>query len=686
MKIIWKEIRQQRLFVVLGVLLGLIWPVIRLITIYINRYQSPILYTSEGSVAVLIGGVFFAVILGIHSTFDDFRPGRDSFWQSKPISPTRLILVKYFVGLMSLLLVFLIVLSIDFITALQNERSYYLPFCWSVLTWTFPVAGMFFALSIFLTVLLREPAKAVFIAVWFGLIFYFSPLLVRWLMPVSIFYAMDNREGFFAFLSNLPPVPLPPNFLSFYDIIRIIWPSALRLTAVPVLITVPALVLSIVGIRRNWQWKPGLPTIVWTFGLSLAGIFTIALTQIGHNLPPLTSLNGKPFDPVVNLNMKPQNFNDLVDNKTPPNFTPFVLGDMDFLNNRFLIQDNLLFNIGTIQNRQEFQKNPEPSPCDMVLNIYRMNSDGKVERLSATRYFSFITVPFYTQNAYLVCIKNNRLYTIYYPTILAKGYDRKHPEKSTTHDMRLAVFEISDLNYPKLISDQDLPIKNDYRHFFPSHGVYKDYLYIFSNEKLSIYRVDDLGKIGLAKEISSYELSLRNRYFQFGNLLLSGDQLYGLSGSYFVVYSLANPLSPKVLFETSFRPSFQRPYSYTTSAMKGEYIYCSHRYGIDVYRFYSLPDGKFRLDLVGSRQATPLEDIAGHGSDQLLIHGNKLIEAAGMFGVLVYDISDPTRIRRINHGGDRMIVRQIGFWKNLFFAAGYTRPGSGLYFLKLPNK
>jgi hypothetical protein len=165
---------------------------------------------------------------------------------------------------------------------------------------------------------------------------------------------------------------------------------------------------------------------------------------------------------------------------------------------------------------------------------------------------------------------------------------------------------------------------------------------------------------------------------------LAGDRYYWGNWDSLGVVSLADPENPKLIVEKKVTPDQIQHDDYPKAiAVKGGYLYVSYRWKIDVFGLTTGQDGTLNLELVGSRKATPLEYLLKISSNQLLVHGNKLIEAANNFGILVYDISEPTLIKRINHGGDRMIVRGIGFWKGHFFARGYMMPGSGLYFMDL---
>ena len=92
--------------------------------------------------------------------------------------------------------------------------------------------------------------------------------------------------------------------------------------------------------------------------------------------------------------------------------------------------------------------------------------------------------------------------------------------------------------------------------------------------------------------------------------------------------------------------------------------------------------------------APPLERLAGRYPRQLLAHDNILVEAAGSFGLIVYDVSDPRRPRRIYHGRGRHSTNTAGvrLWNGILAveAYGWLRAYRGnciqVHFFPIPGR
>ena len=61
---------------------------------------------------------------------------------------------------------------------------------------------------------------------------------------------------------------------------------------------------------------------------------------------------------------------------------------------------------------------------------------------------------------------------------------------------------------------------------------------------------------------------------------------------------------------------------------------------------------------IGERQALWIEILAGRDPMQIIWRGDRIYELNAGFGLLVYDVADPARPRRIAHAGGRYIAMQ----------------------------
>lgn len=162
MSLICKEWRQQRLLFLVGCLLALIGPLVDVLR-WLSAGQIGV--SKTGSAIVMIFGAAYALILAAATTQDDVRHGISDFWQSRPVSIARLFTTKMVVGAGLLLAGFLLIQSLDQSASLFTMGHTFTDDAWSILTVTWPAAVLLFAVTMFLTALMRDPARSVLGAV-----------------------------------------------------------------------------------------------------------------------------------------------------------------------------------------------------------------------------------------------------------------------------------------------------------------------------------------------------------------------------------------------------------------------------------------------------------------------------------------------------------------------------------------
>ena len=102
-----------------------------------------------------------------------------------------------------------------------------------------------------------------------------------------------------------------------------------------------------------------------------------------------------------------------------------------------------------------------------------------------------------------------------------------------------------------------------------------------------------------------------------------------------------------------------------------------------MYKLAEDENGNLASKMIGRRKATPIERLAGRRLPRRLILVNDiLVEAANNFGVLVYDVSDPTQPRRAYHGETTSHTTDIGIWNKLLYMVNYS---SQLVFVEIPK-
>ncbi len=712
MKILWKEWRQQRMFFFLGCFLGILFPLFEVLD---GLRCGKEIRTDMGTGIVLGLGSLFALILAVATTYDDVRKGTFEFWQSKPVSPAKLLTVKFLVGAVILYVAFLITQSLDFISCFKTRR-YNLEFIWQAFSLTWPIAVMIFSVAMFLTILIRDAAKAVLMAIWAALLVYFLPLLIGQLRWFNIFeqlrgdhrgksvvlFLMDIVIGYINyFFVSLPPhvtnrirVPVVEMtlFQSLWSIIST--PEYLHylvFLGVNLGISLACVVLSVKAVKRRWCWDPGQKTIAWTLGLSGMFIFGLSMFQIGHNLQPLTTYQGKPFDPTFKFYDTPEKTIDWLDPiQAGPMFSaPQQWSYYNYNSTRQFTTDSLMGLVSIISEKGIKWQSPVPARDDWWIDLYQFPVSGKPTRhLSKIRFFSTNSPSFPSWSHHIAACfeKGNNLFIAYQPRFKS---EKKNPSRDDPGycTIRFFVADIRNPKAPKLISDQELyrPEKFGLQREAGCSN-YDDYCYIGLADELLVISIANPNKPRIVKKIPSSDFQLKEDSIPNMRFNIEGKNLICSAYDRILILDLKDPESPRKIFFQKFEKEFTDRNGISAVVFSNGFLYLAHESGITVYQLKEGPDGRLVAEHVGSRPATPLERMAGRQSIQLLIDRNRLFEAAGSFGVLVYDISNPAAPKRIFHGGEEMqCVNSLGTWNGLFYIANssYSRTAR-LTFLKIP--
>ena len=314
MKTLWKEWHQQKWLFLVFCIAGIALPIFQVSTIW---FRNGNFRSNLGRGVVLGFGALFAILLSIATTNSDAKKGVDNFLLSKPIRVYKLFVTKIVLAAVLLLIAFLFVSSMDFVS--DSKHSSVASFAWVAICYTYPIALMLFAVTMFLVVVLRDTAKAVLMAIWVALMVYFLPLLVGSLGWINIFEQLDNtynrpsvvryliwlcslpeRTSSGAVLYGLSGIIVDVKKMTWYQMLfKIVSSPAylqyLLFVAVTTVVSAICVILSIKAMKNRWRWQPGQKTIVWTIGLSAAFIFGVAMLQVSHNLKPITELEGKPL-------------------------------------------------------------------------------------------------------------------------------------------------------------------------------------------------------------------------------------------------------------------------------------------------------------------------------------------------------------------------------------------------------
>ncbi len=693
MKVFWKEWRQQRWVLLFGCLAGMILP---LADILESMRRQIKVQTNCGGGVVLGCGAFFAMLLALATTSGEMRGKLADFWQSRPVSPVRLFAVKMGVGALVLLVCFLLILSLDFITYYtSHEISIRFDiFAWAAFCYTYPIALMLFAVTMFYMVVLRDSAKAILLGIWSGLLVYFLPLLVSGLNWMNVFEQVDNNRQ-----HSIVALLISPSWkgwgggepLSF--IMRLwgmgeimdqlhLWPifwSYISFLVFMIGATIGFTALSIAAVKRRWHWQPGQKTIVWAIGLSGACIYGLSLLQLGHNIREVTEYQGREIFPEINLTVSAQNSH----NQTGGEMSNVVYISADGTEDKKYFEKNIAFRVGAYpENKKEVGDWwNTPKPYHFILQIYSFpyqdetagRQEAGYDAISETR---FSATPPITANQKLIVMgcekKGNYLYIAYCPPLVTGSIIEKINDAEPCH---LLVADVSDLTKPVLVRDEEIGLSEARGGNVIRKG---EYLYINDGKQLMILSLAQADRPEIIKRIDISAISKGvGNWNPYEKAVVTGDQLF-YSGLFKVaVFSIHDPTDPRIIYYESFQGREWAAF------YQDGYLYFSTREGVSVNRLVPGENGKLHREEVGSRTATPLERLAGRRPRELLVYKGRLVENAGSFGVLVYDISDPARPRRAYHAEAGNHCSDIGVWNGLLWMESY---GNRLRFLAVPEK
>lgn len=705
MKVLWKEWQQQKWLFLVGCLAGISFPILESLLHWKKRGEFR---TDIGSAVLLVCGAIYAIILSVATTHDDTKKGVDNFWQSKPTKTGHLFVTKFLLASALLLLVFLTTISLDIITNFTPRN--FPSFPWATFCYTYPISLMLFAATMFLVVIIRDTAKAVLIAIWIALMLYFLPLLIGSLEWMNIFEQLDHQqESLLSRLLKPHDYPYLYSQATFSVKLRYFfgtlpWPGMLqyfKFLGFLIFASIVFLVLSVKAMKNNWRWQPGQKTIVWTIGLSAAFIFGVSMTQVGHNLQPITEIKGKPLiSPAPLGRYMPESFK-----KGIPK-GPIPGNKMPSFHNRIDVdctKDDLMFKVSSgyqWMGNKSGPKHDDEVINHFVLQIYKFPYQENNAADSAPynvpnfivgvmKIFETAPVPRGINQDVLGCfISNNRLYAAYRP-IYKKDENGRYPGR--LNPIRFITIDISDPAVLKIVADMEISNSD---HFGRGMAIYNDYCYINDGSQLLIISVNDHDNPKIVNRITSNDLAKKpNMWFgkdpkgliwiPNGSFLIVGNKLICANSYYIVMLNLSQPLKPQVIYHESFNHSQALDDSRIEAiTFKDNFLYISTEKGIYIRKLIPTEDGSYISEPIGQRRATPIEKLAGRRPNELLFHDGYLVESASGFGVLVYDVSNPTKPKRAFHAQTPHFINDIGIWNDLLYMQDYAHE---LIFIDIPK-
>jgi ABC-type transport system involved in multi-copper enzyme maturation permease subunit len=632
MKTLAKEFHQQKWMLLGGCLAGCL---AGLAFLFLDYFSSREIFP-RGFIEVLFAGAFFAILLAAATTWHDARRGAGDFILSKPFNCRRIFVTKVALAALLLLLAMLIMTSGDFLLYFMGNvhKGFLFSATYLAIWLTWPIAVMLFALTMFLVVVTQDSAKSVLMAIGAELLAYF-------LLFIFVLFHMLGDPQF------KDPV-------TYYGFWRQMMLPLLPFVGAMAAATVAFTWLAIVAMKKRWHWQPGQKTVVWAMGLSSLFIFAQIVFHVGYNLRPVTEAGGRkirnPFSFIVASGPESTlSWPGLAEGRLKPRRDVIpCYGDA------VCCKDDLMF-IASMANENMMDPNTHEDAClqHAILYVYRFpyagTPDSPVSILDLSR--SPRIVPKENGSGVVIrsWIKDNWLYACYRP---------EKKDKAFGGDIHIVAVDIANPATPVLGGEIVVNCGAGENIFnINTVAVKGDYCYVKAGDYLAIVSLETPGEPRLAKEVPFASLTRMRMVdpesFGISGFTIVDNMLLLKTRIHLGAFDISDPANPRELFFEDARKLLGLPYNgYELSfeaTWNGDYCYLATYDGLYVVKLLKDQGCGYSLKYVGVRKTTPLEKLAGHWPTQLLLYNGYLVEAAGGFGLLVYDISDPAHPRRLYH-------------------------------------
>jgi hypothetical protein len=671
MRILWKEWRLQRWLLFWFIILGLAFSFGELA---VSRESPHGRQVHSGAIIVFSLGAFYAMLLALRSTAGDF--GRTvEFWQSKPVSFLRLLTTKYVLGAGVLLVLFAITLSLDFIFSGSNDdgQRRFPWIAWQAFCYTYPIALLTFSLGMFLVIMLQDVVKAAMICIWIVLMLYFLPFLNPLLEWMNIFEQLRHKHSASPILdyyrANQSGNPLPllnTLYYSWFDKDYAIFWQYVIYVATLISSSVILVVFSLKAAGNKWRWQPGQKTLTWTIGLTAAFLFGVGLFQVGSNLAAAKHVSGFPVGGKITFSDNDCTYyHDWADATGVP-IGKYAYRWHDQTSARFAATESCLLQarIETLGHEGDPEGYHVPMEKRITQGLFDLNYLDADNALSRTLVRFLVTDPvdLLTLRIHGFFLVDEYGYILTQMRIPAEVAEAKEKFSRKTH---LLIVNISDPTNPQRVNE----IEIDDNDCFVEAVVYGKFMYL-NRGHLAVYSLADPEN---PREIRTLEnlgpvVPLSDQRIVPIYMKVCEDKLLCYQKNRLIIFDLAQPELPRAIAYKHFDQEDKefRGIGFSAITYSNGYLYTASKSNLNVYRLIDNSSESATLELVGGRHATPLERLVGRWPRELTIRNELLIEAAGDFGILVYDISQPERPRRKYHVSGNFAL--LGFWQNTLFA------------------
>jgi hypothetical protein len=219
------------------------------------------------SIWVSWAGSILGILVGAFAAARDLQGRLADFWRSRPIGVVRQVVVKYAVGIATLLIACLVPLAIEAWSERWDPHPSHAAA--ALIKWLPMLLVVQFSLGFVCGCLTRRTGPAVMLAFGLTLLFYFLPVVLPFMHGSSLMDAVDNGQAAKTFIVTAAAVSLG------------------------------ALLLAILGVRQAWHLRAGQGLMYWSIAGVLLLLFASAAFQVASNLPVLQEVDLDPGESVL---------------------------------------------------------------------------------------------------------------------------------------------------------------------------------------------------------------------------------------------------------------------------------------------------------------------------------------------------------------------------------------------------
>jgi len=241
----------------------------------------------DASPWVSVAGGGLAILVAVGSVCRDLNGKLEDFWRSRAVNVGQWLIVKYLVGLA----VVLVACVLPLVLEIHTNRSVRISDTPTMLTWYPFLWTALYSLSFVAACMVRRIAHATMLALAALLLVYFLPIVIPFLQYLSIDCVLDRSHD----LRRQANAAIELPWSAYIESRQLLFPGGM------LTISLVALIISIVIVRRDWRVESSTKLLYGSVGAAAMILFTSAAFRLASNLPILQQVELGLNEHVVDL-------------------------------------------------------------------------------------------------------------------------------------------------------------------------------------------------------------------------------------------------------------------------------------------------------------------------------------------------------------------------------------------------